>query len=86
MKKRNNRNRIDFEQAMTVLRGFGLHAVRFNHYQIRIQHPETNNTWDWYHTTGSTVRQFRDSKVMYRAGTFFEAEDLAEFIKTEENK
>lgn len=73
------RQKIDKDEAEKLLNGFGFSIQHLTWYQFRIKAEESNDIYDWYHTTGATVRVRGGYNA--RVGTFRDVEELAEFIK-----
>lgn len=75
------KNKINTEQALLMFRvGYDLKVKEFNFYQFRIS-SEYNPFvfYDWYHTTGSLVRNRQG--ICKSMGKYPDAEDAAIFIK-----
>lgn len=81
MWKKKAKNFISQDKALSLFNEvYGLKARIFNYYQIRIGHEETNDFWDWYHTTGTLVRNSYE-KGPLSCGIKLSAEDVAMYIK-----
>ena len=80
-RKNKNPNIIDKAEAIEILSAYGYRAIHFNYYQIRIRPEESQDIFDWYHTTGSLVvtRQGFPHKI----GVYKDIEEVAEIIKNE---
>lgn len=76
---RKHRQTIDKVQAEELFNAFGFKVEHLTHYQFRIRGEESDNIYDWYHTTGALVR-VRDG-YNSRVGTMRDPEFVAEFIK-----
>jgi hypothetical protein len=75
------KNWINVPESLLLLNeGYGLNAEEFNYYQIRLRPDETDDFYDWYHTTGSLVRNSPD-RPPKKLVTIRDAEDLAVYIQ-----
>lgn len=83
-RKKKNTNRINVTKAITIMEVYGLRAVSFNEYQVRIWHVETDHMWDWYHTSGK-LGAYRNGAYV-PMGVFTDPEDVAIFIRDEERR
>ncbi len=74
------KNIIDVQKALDLLSGgYSLEAKEFNFYQLRIRQEEVKNVfYDWFHTTGSLVRN-KDGFCKSMGG-IKNAEEVAIFI------
>ena len=76
------KNKINIINAIEIFKdGYGLKVKQMNFYQFRISSEEFKNIfYDWYHTTGSLVKNKDgyNSKVLKK---FLEPEELAIFIQ-----
>lgn len=79
MSKNKNPNRIDKDQAIEIFEAYGYKAIHLNFYQIRIWPEESNDMFDWYHTTGSLV--VTKSGFASKIGVYKDTEEVAEIIK-----
>lgn len=76
-----NKNHINVRNALMLFSGgYALQAKQFNFYQFRIVHEEYKGIfYDWYHTTGSLVRN--QGGVCKSMGHVADPEDCAIIIK-----
>lgn len=79
MKRKGKKNIINVLESVSLFRSFGFRVRAMNTYQFRISSEESKRFYDWYHTTGSLVVNYNGYNS--RAGTFLNAEELAEYIQ-----
>lgn len=82
---RKRRNTINIADSLELLRsGYGLNAVKFNFYQFRITQEESDDVYDWYHTTGSLVVNRKG--YLKKIGVFLTPEEVAIIINKQINE
>ena len=79
--KLKQKNFLNKKEAIDLLEnGYGLKVYEMNGYQFRLKHEESNNLWDWYHTTGTVVMTVK-GKPRRWGRSYKTAEDIAMEIK-----
>lgn len=75
-----NRNRISVSDARAEFESRDFKVIEMNTYQFRISCPEMEATYDWYHTSGTVVRNDPLYGQQSKGKGFGTAESVANLI------
>jgi hypothetical protein len=82
--KKKHKNIIDIQDSLLEIQSCDFEVEIMNDYQFRVFIP-TNNTYDWYHTSGTVVVNSFDRTPVNTGWKAFDAKELVEkIIDTEE--
>lgn len=77
---RRYRNCIDIKDSLELFTAYALQPRKLNSYTFRLKHEEHKDTfYDWFHTTGSIVRNREGYHK--NIGVITTPEDAAKYIK-----
>ncbi len=79
-----NKHRIDIKESVSIFNAYGMQVVEHLPWEFMIFPDESDNRYDWYHTTGSLVR-IRDH-FPKKLAVMMDAESVALRIKKEEER
>jgi hypothetical protein len=89
-RSKKNKNKIDIKDVCELIDGYGLEYRIINHYHMHIYPMESDNIYNWYHTTGTVVLQvpLEGYKNNYykSLGKFTNVEDVINLINKNESK
>ncbi len=77
---RKSTNYINMATTLELLRsGYSFQVRELNVYQLRIRYEESDNVYDWYHTTGTLV--VKEGHYFTNIGRIYDPEEIGIAIK-----